>query len=457
MNTGTSLLGRVMLALFSALALAGLAAGAAKAAAGDTTLVSVGLFDNPADGGGSAGASVSGSGRFVAFSSDASNRVGGDTNDAEDVFVRDRENRRTVRVSVSSAGGQSNGYSFTPAISADGRHVAFVSEATNLTARDVEGSRDVFVHDRLAGTTRLVNVSNSGDLPARGGVNPSISADGRHVAFESSARDLVRRDTNGAVDVFVRDLRARTTRLVSRDGSGGQANGPSGAASISADGSVVAFGSGASDLVPEDTNGAADVFVRDRATGTTERVSVNDLPGPGSQADAGSQDPSISADGRFVAFDSGASNLVAGDTNTDINGRNASDVFVRDRLNGTTERVSLSGEEEEGDDPSRAASISADGRFVGFESLASNLTPDDTDPNGGNGAGTTIDVFVRDRQSGTTELVSASGSGEGANDTSDGASISADGRYAAFRSVADNLVANDTNARFDVFAHQLLP
>ncbi len=456
MSTTPSRYRRATLALLAALALAGVVAGAASAAAGDTTVVSVNNTEEQADDG-SGGASVSGNGRFVAFSSNASNLVRRDTNDAEDVFVRDREFGITERVSVSSSGGQSNGFSFTPEISADGRYVAFVSEATNLTGRDVEGSRDVFVHDRLAGTTRLVNVSSSEGLPARGGVDPAISADGRYVAFESSAPNLVRRDTNRAIDVFVRDLQAGTTRLVSRDSSGGQANGASGTASISADGNVVAFASRASNLVAGDTNGFADVFVRDRTTGVTERASVNELAGPGSQADAASQNPSISADGRSVAFDSDASNLVPNDTNTSTTGRNATDVFVRDRQADTTERVSLSGGEEQGDDPSRAASISADGRFVAFESLASNLAPDDTDPNGGNGSGSTIDVFVRDRQGGTTELVSVSSSGEGANDTSDGASLSANGRYAAFRSVADNLTANDTNARFDVFTHQLLP
>ena len=224
-------------------------------------------------------ASISADGRYVAFSSDAPNLVPGDTNDALDVFVHDRETGTTSRVSVDSAGTQAEGVSGFTSISADGRYVAFGSRAPNLVPGDTNDALDVFVHDRTTGTTSRVSVDSAGSQAEGGSAFTSISADGRYVAFGSAAPNLVPGDTNDALDVFVRDRETGTTSRVNVDSAGTQAEGVSGLgnrdSSISADGRYVAFGSDAPNLVPGDTNDAQDIFVHDRERGTTSRVSVD--------------------------------------------------------------------------------------------------------------------------------------------------------------------------------------
>src|SRR5207249_1659148 len=177
-------------------------------------------------------------------------------------------------------------------------------------------------HDRQTGTMERVSVDSAGNQGNGDGTEVALSADGRFVAFTSAAPDLVAGDTNGATDVFVHDRQTAETRRVGVDSGGTQANGASTGVALSADGRFVAFTSAAPDLVAGDTNGAADVFVHDRQTGTTERVSVDS---GGSQANGDSTDVALIADGRFVAFTSAAPDLVAGDTN------GAADVFVHDR------------------------------------------------------------------------------------------------------------------------------
>jgi Tol biopolymer transport system component len=382
---------------------------------------------------------ISQNGRFVVFSSFASNLVAGDTNNSYDVFVRDRWTGTTERVSVSSSGVEGNadsGGSNAPvvSISADGRYVAFASLASNLVANDMNGVRDVFIRDRQSGTTeRLLGFLGS-QMPDAGYNLPTMSADGRYVAFESDATLIVLGDTNMVTDAFVADRQNHTVELVSVATDGTQGNFASGNPRISADGRYVALESYASNLDATDTNGFKDVFVRDRQSGTTEIVS---LTSGGAAGDDDSFDPAISADGRFVSFSSDATNLVAGDTNADM------DVFVHDRRTGTTERVSVLTGGAQGNSFSWVPAISADGRFVAFDSYASNLVAGDT-----NGC---HDIFVRDRQSGTTERVSvATGGGQG-NNQSYFPSISADGRYVAFESNATNLVPGDTNGFGDVF------
>jgi Tol biopolymer transport system component len=332
---------------------------------------------------------ISAGGRFVAFQSGASNLVAGDTNGTGDVFVRDRVAQVTRRVSVGPGGQQANDFSGDPAISADGRFVAFISRASNLVAGDTNGHRDVFVRDRMLQVTRRVSVGPGGQQANSGSFLPAISADGRFVAFISRASNLVAGDTNNAWDVFVRDRMLQVTRRVSVGPGGQQANGDSVEPAISADGRFVAFVSGAPNLVAGDTNGRYDVFVRDRMLQVTRRVSV----GPaGQQANADSRDPAISAHGRFVAFYSDASNLVAGDTN------GTGDVFVRDRRAQLTRRVSVGPGGQQANDFSGDPAISADGRFVAFVSVASNLVAGDTN--------NAWDVFVRDRMLQVTRRVS---------------------------------------------------
>jgi len=313
---------------------------------------------------------IDGTGRFVVMWSDATNLVAGDTNGWPDIFVRDRTAGTTERVSVASDGTQADGESAQAAITPDGRFVAFASTATNLAAGDTDDLFDVYVRDRSTGRTERIGA----------GWDPSISADGRLVAFQ---------DRDAAIVVY--DRQAGTTELVSVGLGGAPANGRSFTPSISADGRLVAFTSEASNLVPGDTNGVGqagtDVFVRDRTAGTTRRVSG---AGDGTQADGGSN-PTLSADGTVVAFTSFAPSLGAAHTG----------VFVHDLAMGATELVSVSTDEQPGDGDSYTGSapLSADGRVVAFFSLATNLVAGDT-----NGE---YDVFVRDRASGMTELVSA--------------------------------------------------
>jgi Tol biopolymer transport system component len=378
--------------------------------------------------------SISADGRYVAFYSSSTNLVAGDTNGANDAFLRDLQTGVTTRVSLDGSGNQGNNSSYNPSVSADGRYVAFYSLASNLVPGDTNSSYDVFVRDLQNGTTTRVSLDSSGNQGNNYSFNPSISANGRFVAFYSNASNLVPNDTNGSSDVFVRDLQSGTTTRVSLDSNGNQGNGVSSFPSISADGRYVAFSSGATNLVPGDTNGKTDVFVRDLQTGTTTRVSVDSN---GNQGNNGSQTPSMSADGRYVAFFSDASNLVPGDTN------GATDVFVRDLQTGTTTRVTLDSSGNQADGGSDLASISAHGRYVTFRSFATNLVAGDT-----NGSS---DVFVRDLQNGTTARLSLDSNGNQGNGASSGASISADGGYITFVSSASNLVAGDGNSTQDIF------
>ncbi|MEO8277470.1 MAG: hypothetical protein ABI639_14750 [Thermoanaerobaculia bacterium] len=389
--------------------------------------------------------SLSADGRFLALESVAANLVADDTNGVSDVFVYDRQTASTARVSVASAGQQADAWSGDPAISGDGRFVAFVSFAANLAAGGTGSQPRVFVHDRQTGTTTEVSVDSGG--ASGSGFNPAISADGRFVAFASDSPALVAGDSNAATDVFVRDRLTSTTTRISRDGGGTQGNAVSNAPAISADGRYVSFVSGATNLVLNDTNGEWDVFVHDRQTGQIARASVGST---GTQADAGSFVGSsnwISGDGRFVVFYSEASNLVPGDSNGTF------DAFVRDRQTNLTSRISVSSGGIEANGWSGFPSISADGQRAAFWSDASNLVPGDV-------LGFS-DIFVRDLQSGETTRASLTNAGLEANAASrvggDATpALNADGRLVAFASEASNLVPEDTNDGADIFTRDLL-
>jgi Tol biopolymer transport system component len=285
---------------------------------GTTTRVSVGPGGAQATGGqsgfgvGGSGLAISHDGGIVAFQSEAANLVLTDTNSARDIFTFDANMQLTTRVSVATGGGQANGFSSAPALSADGRYVAFYSSATSLVAGDTNGADDIFVHDRQTGITTRVSIGLLGAPPNSHSRKPAISADGRYVAYTSLATNLAAGDSNGVDDVFIYDTQTGATTRVSVATGGAQANGPADMASLSADGRYVAFKSTATNLVTGDTNGAWDVFVHDTQTGATTRVSMG--PG-GAQANSDSNYTAISANGRYVAFDSTATNLVPGDTN----------------------------------------------------------------------------------------------------------------------------------------------
>jgi hypothetical protein len=377
-------------------------------------------------------AAISADGRFVAFSSDADNLVANDTNQKTDVFVHDRLTGATVRVSVDSNGNEADRASNSVAISADGGVVAFTSHATNLVPGDTNNATDVFVRDLLAGTTERVSVDssgNEGDAESPGDV--AISADGRFVAFQSNADDLVANDGNKATDVFVHDRATGVTERVSVDSSGVEANSNSVAASISADGSLVVFGSDATNLVANDTNQLHDVFLHDRVSGTTERLSVDPA---GAQLKYESRAPVISGDGLVVAWYGG-------------DGTNAYDVFARDRVTGTTDCMSVDSAGSIGNASSYLPVISGDGRFVAFHSFATNLVASDTNR--------WYDVFVHDRSNGATQRVSLSSSDAEADNGSVAGGISQDGSRICFLSYATNLVTGDTNGMNDVFVREI--
>ena len=378
---------------------------------------------------------ISADGQHVAFRSNASNLVLADTNGTYDMFVHDRATGATERVSLASDGAEADSSSSIPAISADGRHVAFESKASNLVPADGNGVQDVFVHDRATGVTARVSVASDGVEANAYSYTPSIGTDGRHVAFVSYASNLVPADTNETWDVFVHDRTTGVTERVSLGSEGAQANADSYDPVIGANGRDIAFWSYASNLIPADTNGTWDVFVHDRDTGTTERVSETS---DGIEGNRSSKTPAISADGRYVAFTSSAFNLVPADTDG-----KAADMFVHDRATGVTERVSVASDGAEANSSCFTGAISADGRHVAFDSLASNLVPGDT-----NG---TLDVFVHDRVTGATERVNLGSDGTEANAFSYTPAITADGRHVAFRSYASNLVPADTNGTWDVF------
>lgn len=407
-----------------------------------TARVSSGPAGSDAVGGISGTPAVSTDGRFIAFASSATNLVANDTNNAADVFVADTATGQITRISQSSAGAQADGGSSRyPALSGDGRYVVFESDATNLVANDTNGVTDIFLHDRVTGDTSRVSVTNTGaQATGLASYQPAISADGQQIAFVSGAANLVLGDSNGLDDIFVRDRTANITTRASVVTGGAQATGSSGSATpmLSADGRYVAFASGATNLVSGDSNNQYDVFMHDRLSGETTRISVSST---GAQATGGrSESPSISADGAFVAFHSTATNLVASDTN------GASDVFVRDRTAGQTTRVSIDSAGAQAADASaaRGGALSQDGRFVAYQSAAVNLVADDT-----NGQ---VDVFVHDRTTGKTTRQSVTAlNAEATAGDSGNAVISGNGALVVFDSLATNLIPADTNSQLDVF------
>ena len=397
-------------------------------------------------------------GRFVAFVSAASNLVPGDTNNVGDVFVRDRRTGVTERVSLGIKGAEGNGDSnflgiaTDPSISDDGRYVAFKSEASNLVRGDRNNVTDVFVRDRVAGTTERVSVDNAGNEAAGGGDDPAISPDGRYVAFVTT--DF---DANFHNDIFMRDRVAGTTVSISVAFDGGETqNGSDGpVVGLRPAGPVVAFSSSADNLVVDDGNGAPDVFVRDLsgATPATERISVtSDEQPPVHAVGQGSRSPAITSDGRYVAFSSDAVNFTSPAQTGPF-----MDIFVRDRQAGTTVLASPDSAGGEADAESEGPDISPDGRFVSFSSFANDLVagPNDLD------IFRLQDAFVHDRTAGSTELVSVASDHSQATisgfDTHVASGqVSADGLLSLLSTNADNLFAGDTLYN-DVYANDRRP
>ncbi len=354
---------------------------------GSTELVSIDFHGVEAAGDAESGI-VSDDGRFVSFTSFARSLVPGDRNATFDAFVRDRVLRSTERISVSSSGVEGNDGSFAGRITPDGRYALLYSFATNLVQGTSYAGVQIYVRDRQNGTTEHATLGFGGAMPNRECYAASISADGRIVSFWSSATNLVNVNTNFRANAFVTDRSTGTNEIVTVATDGGPANGDcDGPTAISADGRYVAFYSYASNLVPGDTNDQPDILVRDRQRGLTERVNVSST---GDQSNGVSPQFSVSPDCRFVAFLSYATNLVPGDTN------GKGDAFLRDRLNGTTERVSLNWAGVQGGQHvcNSAVNVSADGQIVGFSDFGDDLVPSDSNH--------LLDAFVRIREGGPT-------------------------------------------------------
>ena len=379
---------------------------------------------------------LSGDGGLAAMSSDATNLAGpGDTNGQRDIFLRDQETGVVTRINLGPTAAQADGFSECPVISADGNVVVYGSWATTILNAPNNSYQRIHLHDVATGTTELVSVNSAGTFPNEGCSLPTVSADGSRVAYFAIASDIAPGFTTGAC--FVRDRTTGTTIPVTVDINGGHGTGlfPN----ISADGRYVAFQSQDIDLVAGDGNGVQDMFRFDIQTGITELVSV---ASSGQQANGQSASGGIgviSGDGRFVVFDSIANNLVPNDGNF------TRDIFVRDMATQTTERVSVSSTGVEANAASTWAVISVDGRFVAFESTASNLVPGDTN--------NVSDVFVHDRQTGRTIRVSESDFGVQGNAGSFAPAVSGDGRHIGFYSVATNLAGVDNNNASDLFVH----
>lgn len=380
-------------------------------------------------------ARVSADGTCVAFQSLATNLVPGVANVfTSDIYVRELETGQTSRVSISSNGVEANGSSMLPDISADGRFVTFSSVANNLVIGDTNGVNDVFLHDRALGLTTLVSVDSFGAQGASGSGAPVITANGGAIAFISGASNLVTADSNQAQDVFVHETSTGVTERVSLSTAGVQGTSACYDLAISGDGRYVAFESSASEFVTGDTNDVSDIFVRDRQTGLTTRISV----GPaGVQADGGSWGPSLSHDGRYVAFTSFASNLVNGSVSGTLS------CYVHDQLTGTTSLVSVDSYGAPAAGICEDAVISSDGRHVTFSSMAATLVAGDNNE--------TRDIFVHDRLLGLTIRTSIGAAGSEADGFNECPAISADGRVVVFDSRATNIVGGDDNGFADVF------
>ncbi len=427
--------------LFAMLCLPTLHAQSRDSVNSTITLVSVsstGIVANSS----STNVSISGDGRFVAFESRAANLVSGDTNHSSDIFVHDRVALTTERVSIASDGSQANAKSYEPRISDDGRVVAFTSRASNLVTFDTRKAYrgpgiSVYAHNRQTGETSLVSVSSTGVPANRHAWLPDISPDGGFIAFTSHSDKLVIPDRNRIKrDPFVHDLDTGETWFADVLANGENPWAGGSFAAMGANGLFVAYQSRAADLVPGDKNNTFDIFLYDRQLGQTSLVSVSST---GEQGAYRSWYADVTPDGRYVVFDT-LSSLTPDDRNRH------SDVYLHDTVTKETTLISVASNGDLGNGDSTHAKISADGRIISFLSTASNFAAGDN---------VQQDVFAHDQLTGRTILVSQTPEGSPGHGRTSRQALSADGRFVAFVSAANDLVANDTNGRADVFVAEL--
>jgi Tol biopolymer transport system component len=414
-------------------------AGNALGAPGDITLAST--ADSGAKGdAASQFPSVSADGTKVAFVSAATNLDPADADGFQDIYVRDLITGNITLASTTAGGDKGNGHSFRPSLSADGATVAFYSEATNLDPADIDTRPDVYVKDLVTGDVTLASTSDAGVKGNGGSGDPSLSADGAKVAFESDATNLDPADTDTRPDIYVKDLVTGDVTLASTSDPPGvnKGNGHSIDPSLSAGGTEVAFASLATNLDPADTDTFLDIYVKDLATGDITLASTSDASVKGNGSSGGF--PSLSAGGTEVAFESLATNLDPADTDT------RRDIYVKDLVTGDITLASTSDASVKGNGLSDSTSLTADGAKVAFNSNATNLDPADTD--------TFFDVYVKDLVTGDITLASTSDAGVKGNRGSGDPSLSADGAKVAFHSFATNLDPADTDGLLDVYVKE---
>ena len=433
-----------------AVTLGALGVGTAVAGSGITTLISKSSAGVKGDAE-SLFPSVSADGRYVAFRSDARNLHPDDIDGRPDVFVRDRVENKLLLISRADGpnGEKGDGSSFNPRISADGRRVVFRSRAPNLDPDDTDKDSDLFVRNLITDQTTLVSRASGADGEKTNGESfaPAISADGRVITFRSAATNLDPADTDPTFDIYVRDLNSKETTLISRaSGAGGaKGNAESNFPVISGDASLVAYRSESTNLDPADKSDDRDIYARELATDKTIIVSR----GKGAKGKVGNSDStfaSISENGRYVAFDSLANNLTSDDKDK------SADVLRRDLKKHRTILVSRAGglNGPKQDEGAAEPTISADGRYVAFHATGTNLGGAEPDLS-------TLDVFVRDTKIGRTILMSQGPGGKEANKLASEPWISADGSVVAFHSEATNLSKDDNDGVLDVFVREVPP
>lgn len=383
------------------------------------------------------GPDVSSSGAQVAFMSQSTNLDPSDTDSLYDVYVKDSTTGDLVLVSASDTGTKGNDESRGPAISGSGDTVAFSSESMNLDPADTNTREDIFVKTVSTGAVRLASTTLAGIIANGFSLNPDLSGSGNRVAFYSSATNLHPLDTDTSFDVFVKDLSTGAVFLASAMDNGFASNGSSLISTIAASGNRVAFQSDATNLDPGDTDTTLDIYVKDLTNGDVMLASASDA---GTKGNDISLAPSLSASGARVAFQSAADNLDPADPDT------LPDIYVKNLNTGDIQLVSTSDSGVKGNGSSQGAALSNDGRRVAFSSTSTNLDPADTDG--------TSDLYVKDLVTGDIALASTTAEGLKGNQSSHSAALTGQGRRVAFQSSATNLDPADTSVLGDVYVAQ---
>jgi Tol biopolymer transport system component len=398
------------------------------------TLVTQAIGGGPADGD-SSRLEISADGDYAVFQSDARDLVPDDgVTHGTEVFEANLVTGQITRVSVSATGGDPNGSSTLPSVSADGTYVAFVSDATDLTAAGSAAKNNVFVRNMTTGVTTQVSLGTSGQQPNGYSTRPSISADGSEIAFDSTATDLSTTPvTKGFTQVYLTDMETGTTTLESVNAEGDPGNADSLRAALSSDASNLVYVSDATNLTSVDTGGVRNVYELNLASGVTQLVSVGLN---GEPADATSSRASVSDDGQFVSFESRADNLVAG-----ITGHNYQ-VYLRDTVNNVTTLVSVNYHGKPGISSSTRPSISGTGQYIAFQANAP-MSRDATNHE--------RDIYIRDVVNNVTYLVDYGVGGAESNAASVRPSISDDGTQVIFASAASNLTSQGGNGYQQIY------